>query len=373
MAKLALCMIVRNEENRLKACLESVLAAVDEIVIVDTGSTDRTREVAAQYTDKIFDFVWTDDFSAARNASLEKAEADYILWLDADDVLDAPECEKLARLRDELDGSMDAVMMPYHYAHAEDGSVTLAFDRERIVRRRAGMRFEGAVHEAIPVSGNVIRADIVVRHTGNHGKESNLRNLSIYERRIAQEKEMKPRDRYYYARELKNAGRYAQAVEAFDAFLASGGWMENRIDAYVQRGECLCMLGRRVEAKASYLMSMNLSPRAEAMCAMGACLMEEKNADAAFWYRAALACTMPAGGAFVSPQAYGYVPLMQLCVLYDAAGDTRLAAQMNERALLLCPNDALALANRAYFSRALAAAKKREKAEHTMEKRGLEG
>ena len=371
--ELSLCMIVRNEEARLGACLESVKEAMDEIIILDTGSTDATREIAGRYTPHVHDYVWRDDFAAARNASMALATKSFIMWLDADDVLDAPAREKLAQLRDALDGSVDAVMMPYHYAHAEDGSVTLVFDRERIVRRAAGMCFEGAVHEAIPVSGNIIRADIAVRHTGRHGEASNLRNLSIYERRIAEGLEMKPRDRYYYARELKNAGRHAQAVEAFDAFLASGGWMENQIDAYVQRGECLRMLGRRTEAKSSYLMAMGLSPRAEAMCAMGACLMEERSADAAFWYRAALACAMPAGGAFVSPDAYGYIPLMQLCVLYDAMGETRLAAQMNERALLLRPRDAAALNNRAYFSHALSAAKKREKAEHTMEKCGLEG
>ena len=70
MAKLALCMIVRNEEDRLETCLESVKDAVDEMVIVDTGSTDRTKEIAARYTDKVFDFVWSDDFSAARNTTI---------------------------------------------------------------------------------------------------------------------------------------------------------------------------------------------------------------------------------------------------------------------------------------------------------------
>jgi len=374
MAKLSLCMIVRNEEERLVACLESVRPAVDEIVIVDTGSTDGTREIAARYAHRTADFAWTDDFAAARNASMELANGEYILWLDADDVLDAPQCEKLMQLREELDGSVDAVMMPYHYAHAPDGSVTLTFDRERIVRRGAGFRFEGAVHEAMPVSGNVIRADIAVRHTGAHGAESNRRNLAIYERRIAQGKPMTQRDRYYYARELRSAGRYEQAADAFEAFLSLPGWIENRIDAYVQRGECLRMLGRLKEAKASCLLAMGEAPRAEAMCAMGACLMAEGSLDAAaFWYRAALVCRMPSGGAFVSPDAYGYIPLMQLCVLHDRMGDVYLASQMNERALLLRPGDAAALGNRAYFARALSAAQKRENGMPVREKYGMEG
>ena len=67
-------MIVKNEENVLKRCLDSIYDLMDEIIIVDTGSTDRTKEIAAEYTDKIYDFTWVYDFSAARNFSFSKAD-----------------------------------------------------------------------------------------------------------------------------------------------------------------------------------------------------------------------------------------------------------------------------------------------------------
>ena len=85
--QLSLCMIVKNEEDVLPRCLDSVKNAVDEIVIVDTGSTDTTRAIAAHYTDKIYDEPWQDDFARARNASFARAGGDYLLWLDADDVI----------------------------------------------------------------------------------------------------------------------------------------------------------------------------------------------------------------------------------------------------------------------------------------------
>ena len=94
MASISLCMIVKNEEDVLARCLESVRGFVDEIVIVDTGSQDRTRQVAEKYTDKIYDFPWDDDFSAARNYGLEKATKEYCMWLDADDVILPEEAEK---------------------------------------------------------------------------------------------------------------------------------------------------------------------------------------------------------------------------------------------------------------------------------------
>ena len=356
MAELSLCMIVRNEEARLAQCLESVRDAVDEIVILDTGSTDETRAIARRYTERVYDYGWEDDFARARNASFSLAQMPFILWLDADDVLDPMEKEKLIRLKSRLDDSIDAVMMPYHYAFSADGKPSLFFDRERIVRRAAGFLFSGAVHEAMAVSGHVIREEIVIRHTGRHGENSNRRNLGIYEAMIAKGNAMTPRDRYYYARELKNAGEHARAEKEFAAFLEGDSWRVNRVDAYIARGECLMALGRRQEAKESFLAAAGCgTPRAEALCALGASCLEEGDLDAALlWYKAAMMCPMQkSSGAFVSPDAYGYIPLMQLCVIYDRRGRTVEAAKMNEQALLLHPGDAAAMANRAYFARVL--------------------
>ncbi|MBR5560649.1 MAG: glycosyltransferase [Clostridia bacterium] len=354
--ELSLCMIVKDEEKRLSTCLESVKDVVDEIVIADTGSTDATKEIAARYTERTLDVPWADDFAAARNASMEAATKPFILWLDADDVIDPPECEKLMALKARLSEEVDAVMMPYHYAFSADGRPSLVFDRERIVRRAAGFRFAGAVHEAMAVHGNVIREEIAVRHTGSHAESSNRRNLAIYRRLLARGAKMTARDWYYYARELKNAGEYEAAVNAFDAFLTMDGWIENRLDAYIRKGECHLALGDAQKAKAAYLAAMTHgAPRAEALCAMGECLLSAGDLPAAaFWYRAALQCDLPKDHrAFVFPDAYGYVPLMQLCVIYDRMGDPVRASRMNEQALLLHPGDAGALSNRAYFARRL--------------------
>ena len=80
----SLCMIVKNEEKILARCLDSIGDLADEIIIVDTGSRDRTKEIAARYTDKIYDFQWIRDFAAARNFAFSKAACDYIYSADAD-------------------------------------------------------------------------------------------------------------------------------------------------------------------------------------------------------------------------------------------------------------------------------------------------
>ena len=88
-------MIVRNEEDHLAKCLGSVRGLFDEIIIVDTGSTDRTKEIARELGAKVFDFVWIDDFAAGAEQGLSHATGDYAFWLDADDVVEPAEREKL--------------------------------------------------------------------------------------------------------------------------------------------------------------------------------------------------------------------------------------------------------------------------------------
>ena len=125
---ISLCMIVKNEEAVLARCLDSVRGAVDEIVIVDTGSTDRTKEIARGYTDKVFDFEWVDDFSAARNYAYAQATMDYQMWLDADDVVSSENIGLLKELKKTLaQKNPDVVMCRYVTSFDENGTPLFSF------------------------------------------------------------------------------------------------------------------------------------------------------------------------------------------------------------------------------------------------------
>ena len=164
MITLSLCMIVRDEEDVLGRCLDSVKDAVDEIIIIDTGSEDRTKETALKYTQNVYDFPWRDDFSAARNFALEHGTMDYLMWMDADDVLPAESRRKLIRLKETLGVDVDMVMMPYAAAFEPSGKTAFSYYRERIVKNRRGFRFFGRVHEVIPPSGRICYEEIPVEH-----------------------------------------------------------------------------------------------------------------------------------------------------------------------------------------------------------------
>ena len=122
MKTLSLCVIVKDEELTLERLLSTATSFADEIVVVDTGSTDKSKQIAQKYAN-VYDFLWIDDFSAARNYAIELCTCDLIIWLDADDVVPQETVKKINELK--LDFDCDMVIMPY-----ETGN--LRFYRERI-------------------------------------------------------------------------------------------------------------------------------------------------------------------------------------------------------------------------------------------------
>jgi glycosyltransferase involved in cell wall biosynthesis len=127
MPTVSLCLIVKNEEAVLARCLESTKGIADEIVVVDTGSTDKTKEIALAQGAKVFDFAWIDDFGAARNFAFAQGTGDYLMWMDADDVLLPEDAQKLRTLLDAMPADADTVMIKYNIAFDEEGNPTFSY------------------------------------------------------------------------------------------------------------------------------------------------------------------------------------------------------------------------------------------------------
>ncbi len=262
MITISLCMIVKNEEEVLEQCLKSIYEICDEIIIVDTGSTDKTKEIAKKYTDNIFDFEWIDDFSAARNYSFSQAKMDYILWLDADDVLLIEDQLKLKVLKKELDSNVDSVSMNYILTFDEYNNPSFYFRRNRLVKRSNNFKWIGPVHEYLEVSGNVYLADIAVVHRKNNKNNNHLtdRNLKIYEKRLKSGEDFSPRDLFYYANELKDHEKYNKAIIYYKKFLATGkGWIEDKIRACLSMAEAYEIEGKVDEEMAMLLKTFTMA------------------------------------------------------------------------------------------------------------------
>ena len=352
MVSVSLCMIVKNEEDVLGRCLESAAGLVDEIVIVDTGSTDRTKEIAARFTDLIFEIPWQNDFAAARNESFAHASMDYCMWLDADDVLLEKDQRAFQALKETLDPAVSAVLAPYHAGFDEDGRVTFSYYRERLIKNRAGMHWEGAVHEAIAPAGKVLYADFAVTHRKTRPSDPD-RNLRIYQAQLDAGKQLEPRQQFYYGRELYYHRRWEEALEVFERFLEEGrGWAENCIDACCHCAYCHEELGHDRAALAALFRTFAYDrPRAEACCEIGRWFFRKAAyRQAAYWYALALTCTRDdRRGGFVSPDCYGYLPCIQLCVCHSRLGNQKRAEIFNELAALCRPDSPEVRHNRAFF------------------------
>lgn len=353
---LALCMIVKNEESVLARCLESVKGVFDEINIVDTGSSDATKKIAAVYTDRIYDYKWNDHFADARNASFEKATADYVMWLDADDVLSASSKKKLIDLKNAPDfGDTDAYYLRYDAAFDENGNPLLSFYRERIVRRACNFRWEGAIHETISVHGKIKKSDVSVSHLKGSVKERG-RNLKIFIRQFA--KGMTPNDRqkFYFARELTDNGLYDTACSAYEYFLQGNGCIEDKISACRDLAYCHRFCGRNENRLFWLFKSFEFGePKPEICCDIGDVFREHGNYEQAiFWYRLAInEGKKDRCGGFLYPDASGYIPYMNLCVCYDRLGNYEKANACNESAGIYKPNDKNYLYNKRYFENIL--------------------
>jgi len=154
MPTISLCMIVYNEENNIRRCLESVRGFADEIIIVDTGSTDRTKSICKEYGARIFDFEWKEDFSEARNLSISKASSDWILLLDADEVLSIGNSAGLKQYLQGCEYNLLPVRMTHFYGKKPADEKRAHFSSApRLARNDGTVRFTGSIHEKI-VSGN---------------------------------------------------------------------------------------------------------------------------------------------------------------------------------------------------------------------------
>lgn len=224
----AAALIVRDAEATLARCLASVRDAVDEIVVVDTGSVDRTREIAAGYTDRLFDLPWRQNFAAARQYAFDQATADWVFWLDADDVVRNPHA--ISPMLAAAHAQTGLIFWRYEAAFDPHGNVTCAFWRERCARRGQG-HWTGRIHETLSAPGEPwYGEEVVVEHRPEPGANNLARNIAILETALAEEGE-DPRLMFYLGRDLASAGETDRARHVLERYLPVAIWDDEKYQA----------------------------------------------------------------------------------------------------------------------------------------------
>lgn len=333
MITISVCMIVKNEEKVLARCLDSLRPIADEIIIADTGSTDATKEIAARYTDKIYDFTWIDDFAAARNFVFSKATQDYIYSADADEVLDAENCKKFLQLKQLLLPEIE--MVQFLYTNQLQHNTTYNYDTEyrpKLYKRLREFVWEDPLHEAVRREPVIYDSDITVIHMPErpHG----TRDFEIMQKTIRTQGGLSKKLRNMYARELFIAGKNSDFVDAESYFT---GILEATDTEAEGITEALCVLAKAAEArqdaegffKAVLKAVVTGNPPSEVCTLLGAHYeAREEYEESSIWYYNAAFETEP-----VLSLLYGTrLPLEGLIRCKRATGDT-VSAEEFERKL----------------------------------------
>ena len=332
MITISLCMIVKNEERILERCLDSIEDLMDEIVIVDTGSTDRTKAIASRYTDKIYDYEWTGDFAEARNFAFSKAGMEYIYSADADEVMDERNREAFRRLKTTLLPEIDIVQM--YYANQLSHGTIYNYDKElrpKLFRRLRTFRWQGAIHEQVELNPVIYDSEIEIRHMPENNHKD--RDLAAFVRRTGEGDRLDKRLHNIYAKELFISGEDQDFLKAA-AFFESSCMDTERSADEIKEAACVVARAARIAGDTAkffkYAMKVVACEGcAEICCELGAYYLGVQDVDeAVVWYYNAAYETE----SILNLRCSKEIPLRGLARCYRMAGNETQAAEYDRLA-----------------------------------------
>lgn len=261
--KLSVALIVKNEESCLDRCLNSV-KDFDEIVVVDTGSTDKTKDIAKKYTDKVYDFKWCDDFSKARNFAADKCSGDWILSIDADhELLSSVEEVREWAIKAEEAGAKVAKIKAIWNDNAWLWGASFF---------KKGTKWVGKIHECLPATNFFTEIKKKLYYSDSHKLDPD-RNL-----RILLKCEPTQRTKFYLGREYFERKEYQKAIDYMTDYLKKANWTPEIGEAYLVIAQCFKGLNNWNMARHYCLYAINVNPNFKEALMLMASLSYKENA-----------------------------------------------------------------------------------------------
>jgi glycosyltransferase involved in cell wall biosynthesis len=307
---LTLCLIVKDEEKNLERCIKSYAGIYDQLVIVDTGSQDKTKEIAKNLAADIFDFTWNDDFSEARNFALSKVKTTWTIMVDADDIMKTEDRDVLRTKIPSLSLEIAGVILPYLLPSAYTGYVKSY--KPRIWRTSFGFRYHLPVHEYLDAPAHIlqtfIRIETPVYHSASPSEFSKSfpRNIRILEKAIRKQPQ-ETRLLFYLGHDNHFSGNYGQAISWYQKFIdAKPKSMDELNRVLFWKGYCHLTLGQTDSAKDCFKRAIEAHGSfIEPYLYLGDILLQQKKITKALeYYLLAMNCQIPQTHVFFQPAFY---------------------------------------------------------------------
>lgn len=338
--KISVAIIVKDEEEIIKRCLSSVSLFADEIVVVDTGSTDKTKELAVNFPKvSLFDSEHFDrnthysefSFSVAKNEAIKKCTGDIVCWWDADDVIDEIGAKKIRDLAENDNGN---TMYDFHISYGNS-----LFYHCRMFPNGKGILFDEkhSCHEYLLTMGLPRRScpEVVINHRPVHKSVgSNKRNLAILEKDYYERGFKDQRTIFYLANAYREGNDFKHAVSFYDKYLEISEWAEERLFARYYKAQCLNLLGDWEESRDELLRTIMEDDRyAEPYCLLGDIYAKkERKEEAVSWFMMAQNCEIPSNSVlFVQPNLYSTYPANRIKEL----GSVRMPAVVTSPSVVI--------------------------------------
>lgn len=335
--KLSLMMIVRDSEETLRACLESAVPYVDELVIGLGGvSTDGTEAIAREFVDlvgrgEVFQIEWEDDFAKARNEVLARITGDAALWLDSDDLLVGGD-----RLRKHAEDKpeVNCFYVGYEYGKGEQGETNCFLVRERVVRNPKQWTWLGRIHEVLTLEPDeplvtYYAEDAMVVHQSNR-KDKGTRNLDALYREL-EESEPDPSQRtlMYLGNENASRGNFKEALMHWNRFISRAERNEEAYQVAHKIADVLRASGKLDEAEAADVRAVKIMPTwPDAYLGLAQTAYERRDWPSVVeWTKAGATKKPPLTGLIVNPLDYSYYPYYYLGLAYAQMGDVEMALE----------------------------------------------
>lgn len=342
---LSVVLIARDEEAVIGRVLEDAATIANELVVLDTGSCDRTVELARHFGATVYHWQWQDDFAAARNQSFAKCTGDWIMWLDADDRIPGPAQARLREMVPRLsEMDADVIVLPYleDFTDETHSSHSRVVNRARILRRRAGFRWRGRIHEVLELQGArwLWMTEAWIEHrrlpAAIPGKQTRDRRL-LENALAAGDRSMHVL--LHYGRLLGGTGHAAAALPILDECLAACNDEDDKYGALMAAAGCAAALGQIGSALDYLHIALATDPhRAEAFVRIGQLYASSGRWRAAApFFRGAIGMAPPRVPSY-PPSAYSWEPLTGLAQCVWHLGDKDEALRLIDSAAAIAPH-----------------------------------